>query len=187
MPSPRRRTDRVRPAVSVLRLGHRAGRDPRLTTHLALTARAFGAERLYLNPPDPELAARIAAVARTWGGSFEVEGVPNWRLPLQGFPGAVVHLTMYGEPLEQRLAEMAAKPRLLIVVGGAKVPGDVYARATWNIAIGHQPHSEVAALAVVLDRLIGAPSAKSWAGAERVIVPQRRGKKVRAARSRRRG
>ena len=184
MPSPRRRTERRRPAVSVLRLGHRAGRDPRLTTHLALTARAFGAERLYLNPPDAELAARIASVSRTWGGSFEVEGAPNWRLPLQEFEGGVVHLTMYGEPFERRLAEIAAQHKLLVVVGGAKVPGDVYARATWNIAVGHQPHSEVAALAIVLDRLVGPPRAKSWAGAERVIVPQRRGKKVRAARSR---
>jgi len=187
MPSPRRRTSLSRPAVSVLRLGHRAGRDPRLTTHLALTARAFGAERLYLNPPDPELAARVAAVGRTWGGSFEVVGAPNWRVPLQEFPEAVVHLTMYGEPLERRFAEIARAPRLLVVVGGAKVPGDLYKRATWNLAVGHQPHSEVAALAIVLDRLLGTPGPKAWAGAERVIVPQARGKKVRTARSRRPG
>ncbi len=55
---PPRSATRSAPAdVSVLRLGHRAGRDPRLTTHVALAARAFGARRLYLEPPDPALAA----------------------------------------------------------------------------------------------------------------------------------
>ena len=34
--------------VWVLRLGHRPFRDQRLTTHVALTARAFGAEGMIL-------------------------------------------------------------------------------------------------------------------------------------------
>ena len=33
--------------VEILRLGHRISRDPRLSTHLALTARAFLASKLY--------------------------------------------------------------------------------------------------------------------------------------------
>ena len=180
MPSPRPRTSARRPAVCVLRLGHRAGRDPRLTTHLALTARAFGAERLYLQPPDADLARRLAAVARTWGGGFEVVGVENWREVVRDFDGAVVHLTMYGEPLERRLRAMARRARLLIVVGGAKVPAEVYGRATWNVAVGHQPHSEVAALAVLLERLLGVPGPGHWSGAEREIVPTARGKRVRS-------
>jgi tRNA (cytidine56-2'-O)-methyltransferase len=147
---PPRRPRSTGPAISVLRLGHRAGRDPRLTTHVALTARAFGAERLYLHPPDPALAERVAAVGRTWGGGFEILGAPDWRSVVRSFDGGVVHLTMYGEPMAKRLPLLRRQHRLLVVVGGAKVPSEAYERATWNVAVGHQPHSEVAALAVLL-------------------------------------
>ena len=34
--------------VSVLRLGHRRERDKRITSHLGLTARAFGADEVIL-------------------------------------------------------------------------------------------------------------------------------------------
>mgnify|MGYP000624387395 CR=1 FL=1 len=34
--------------VTVLRLGHRPGRDERMTTHVGLTARALGADRVIL-------------------------------------------------------------------------------------------------------------------------------------------
>jgi tRNA (cytidine56-2'-O)-methyltransferase len=175
---PRRPPRSKGPSVSVLRLGHRAGRDPRLTTHVALTARALGAERLYLHPPDDELAGRVAAVGRTRGGSFEVIGAPDWKSVVREFDGGVVHLTMYGEPIEKRLALLRRQPRLLVLVGGAKVPAEAYQRATWNIAVGHQPHSEVAALAVLLERLRGVPGPGAWAGARRTVVPQVRGKRV---------
>ena len=33
--------------IEVLRLSHRIGRDPRLSTHVILTARAFGASKTY--------------------------------------------------------------------------------------------------------------------------------------------
>ena len=34
--------------VAVLRLGHRPGRDNRMTTHVGLTARALGADRVII-------------------------------------------------------------------------------------------------------------------------------------------
>jgi tRNA (cytidine56-2'-O)-methyltransferase len=175
---PRRPPRSTGPSVSVLRLGHRAGRDPRLTTHVALTARALGAERLYLHPPDADLAERVAAVGRTWGGRFEVVGAPDWKAVVREFDGGIVHLTMYGEPIEQRLAVLRRQRRLLVVVGGAKVPAEAYERATWNVAVGHQPHSEVAALAVLLERLRGVPGPGAWPGARRAVVPMSRGKRV---------
>jgi tRNA (cytidine56-2'-O)-methyltransferase len=46
------------------------------------------------------------------------------------------------------------------------------------VAVGHQPHSEVAALAVVLDRILGVPGPGPWKGARRSVVPMARGKKV---------
>jgi tRNA (cytidine56-2'-O)-methyltransferase len=174
-----RRDRRARPPeISVLRLGHRPGRDPRLTTHVALAARALGAERLYLEPPDEALARRVEAVARSWGGTFEVVGVSNWKEVVRSFDGTVVHLTMYGVPLDRALPRLRKAKRLLVVVGGAKVPSELYRRAGLNVAVGHQPHSEVAAVAILLDRLKGLPPPGPWPGARQAIVPRARGKRV---------
>ncbi|MHB8351844.1 MAG: tRNA (cytidine(56)-2'-O)-methyltransferase [Thermoplasmata archaeon] len=173
------------PAVTVLRIGHRPGRDPRLTTHLGLAARALGAERMLLNPPDGALAARLDALTRRWGGSFPVLGVSDWKRELKEHPGEVVHLTMYGQPMERLLPRLKRRPRLLIVVGGAKVPHELYRLADFNVAVGHQPHSEVAALAILLDRLGGVPGPGAWPGATQVIVPRAHGKCVRTAPGRR--
>ena len=167
-----------RPEVEVLRLGHRPARDARLSTHVALVSRAFGAQRLWLNPPDPGLAERIAAVGRRFGGRFAVVPAPDWRGVVRAFDGEVVHLTMYGEPLARVLPRLRRARRLLLVVGGAKVPADLYGRAGCNVAVGAQPHSEVAALAVLLDRLRGLPAPGAWPGAEQVIVPTARGKRL---------
>ncbi len=181
---PPRSATRSAPAdVSVLRLGHRAGRDPRLTTHVALAARAFGARRLYLEPPDPALADRLAAVGRRWGGGFEVVGIRDWRRLLREFTGTVVHLTMYGEPLARLLPRLRRAGPLLVVVGGAKVPADLYRLASVNVAVGHQPHSEVAAVSVFLERLRGLPAPGAWPGATDEIVPTARGKRVRPVRA----
>ena len=177
---PPRRARRAGPLdVRVLRLGHRAGRDPRLTTHVALTARAFGARILYLEPPDRALADRLAAVNARWGGEFQVEGIHDWRRLVREFPGPVLHLTMYGEPIARVARRLPRQGPILVVVGGAKVPADLFRRATINVAVGHQPHSEVAALAVVLDRLLGVPGPGAWPGATHAIRPSRRGKEVR--------
>jgi len=166
------------PEVELLRVGHRAGRDPRLTTHLALAARAFGAARMYLHPPDPDLAKRLDAVALRWGGSFRVVPTDDWKKLVRAYPGAVVHLTMYGEPLERILPQMRKEPRLLLVVGGAKVPSELYRLSRWNVGVGHQPHSEVAAVAVTLVRLFGVPDARPFSRARQRVVPQSRGKRV---------
>ncbi len=180
--SRRKRTRRARPRVSVLRVGHRVGRDPRLTTHLALAARALGAERMYLHPADPALAARVAAVVADWGGAFEVVGVDSWKAVVRAAPGPVVHLTMYGLPFERVLPRFARAPDLLVVVGGAKVPADLYRLADANVAVGSQPHSEVAALAIVLDRLLGGPRDAAPPGARLRVRPRAKGKNVEVVR-----
>ncbi len=177
--APRPRSRRPLPEVSVLRVGHRPGRDPRLTTHLALAARALGATRLYLNPPDEAIRERLAKVTADWGGTFSVVPSPEWRSVVRSHDGPVVHLTMYGLPLDPLLPKLRRAPRVLIVVGGAKVPADLYGLATHNVAIGHQPHSEVAALAVILDRIRGPPGPERFRGARRRVVPTARGKRVR--------
>ncbi|MGP8159452.1 MAG: tRNA (cytidine(56)-2'-O)-methyltransferase [Thermoplasmata archaeon] len=173
------------PEVSVLRVGHRPGRDPRLTTHVALAARAFGARRMYLHPRDDALAERIAAVTDRWGGDFAVVPVDDWKSLLRTFPGTVVHLTMYGLPLEKNLPRLARLRRILLVVGGAKVPPELYRRAKYNVAVGHQPHSEVAAVAVTLERLLGLPLPARPGAAPQRIVPSARGKRIVGGRRRR--
>ncbi len=133
---------------------------------------------MFLHPPDPDLAARIAAVAERWGGEFQVLPAAEWRAAVKGFDGKVVHLTMYGLPLERVLPRLARARRILLVVGGAKVPPDLYRLAGYNVAVGHQPHSEVAALAVALERLLGLPGPDREPGARQRVVPRARGKRV---------
>jgi len=166
------------PAVEVLRVGHRPGRDPRLSTHVALVARAFGARRLYLHPPDDHVARSLAALRERWGGTFDVVPAPSWRMVVHDAPGPVVHLTMYGQPLARLLPRLRRARELLLVVGGAKVPPRLYGDATFNVSVGSQPHSEVAALAIVLRELLGLPGSRPFRGARQRIVPRARGKSV---------
>ena len=133
---------------------------------------------MYLEPPDPELATRLREVGERWGGRFEVVPTEDWRAVIRAFDGPVVHLTMYGEPLAKVEPRLASARRILLVVGGAKVPARLYGLATFNVAVGHQPHSEVAAVAIVLARLRGVPGPGAWPGARQRIVPQARGKKM---------
>ena len=68
----------------------------------------------------------------------------------------------------------------MIVVGAEKVPKDVFAMADYNIAVGNQPHSEVSALGVLLDRIQrGKQFELKLTDPERVIIPQEQGKNVR--------
>lgn len=168
--------------VAVLRLGHRPGRDNRMTTHVGLTARALGADRVILsgNASDPK--ATIEDITERFGGPFAVELTENHRQVLREWPGIVVHLTMYGLPVQDVEASIRvdreSKP-VLIVVGAEKVPFDVYERADYNVGVTNQPHSEVAGLAVFLDRLFeGAELDREWTDATHRVVPKETGKKV---------
>ncbi len=164
--------------IAVLRLGHRPARDKRVTTHVALTARAFGADAVLVSTKDAGLERGLRSVTAKFGGPFEVRtGVP-WREVVRTWKGAIVHLTMYGEPMEDVLPRIPTDADLLIVVGAEKVPRAVFDLATFNVSVGNQPHSEVAALAVFLDRLLqGAGLRRAFRGRLRV-VPSKRGKNV---------
>ncbi len=163
--------------ITILRIGHRPARDKRVTTHVALTARAFGAQRVWVDAKDSGLEKTVRSLVRRFGGPFEIEtGVP-WRSALRDFRGTKVHLTMYGERLEDALPRIPRED-LLVVVGAEKVPAELYRLADVNVAVGNQPHSEVAALAVFLDRLLeGAGLRREFQGSLR-IRPSARGKDV---------
>jgi len=142
--------------VAVLRLGHRPERDKRITTHVGLVARAFGAEEMLLVGRDEKLVAGLEDVAERWGGDFQVRQVSSWKHEARRWKeagGKIVHLTMYGTPFSESIDEIRRSEALMVVVGAEKVPPEIYEMADWNVGVGNQPHSEVAALAVFLDRL----------------------------------
>lgn len=166
--------------VYVLRLGHRPERDKRISTHVALTARAFGAKGIYFDKFDEHVFESVRDVVKRWGGNFFIEHA-NWRKLLKEFQGTKVHLTMYGIPLTEKIEELKKKEKILVIVGAEKVPAEVYELADYNISIGNQPHSEVAALAVFLDRLLnGKVFELKFEDAEIEVVPSDRGKVVRS-------
>jgi tRNA (cytidine56-2'-O)-methyltransferase len=145
---------------------------------VALTARAFGADAILVSTRDVGLERSIHGVVRRFGGDFRIETGVKWRRVLKEFPGTRVHLTMYGQRFEEVVPRLRGRD-VLVVVGAEKVPREVYDLADWNVAIGNQPHSEVAALAIFLDRVLGrrAWDRGDFAGRVR-IRPSPRGKDV---------
>jgi len=176
------------PKVVVLRWGHRPQRDLRLTTHVALTARVLGASGIILTDiEDRRNKETVEKVAKNWGGPFFFEmGIP-WKKAVKDWKakgGIVVHLTAYGENMEtsdvlQRIK--ASGKDILVIVGSQKVPREFFSEAVsdFNVAIGNQPHSECASLAIFLDRFFeGKELTKSFENAKVRIIPQKRGKKT---------
>jgi len=168
--------------VCVLRLGHRPFRDKRVTTHVGLASRAFGADGMYLAADDPGIAGSIRDVAARWGGDFFIEDGVSWKRCVREWKergGCVVHLTMYGLPMKEVIGEIRGRDELLVVVGAEKVPGEVYGLADYNVSVTSQPHSEVSGVAVFLDHLFeGAELDRTYPGAELAIVPSRDGKRT---------
>ncbi|MHA1606460.1 MAG: tRNA (cytidine(56)-2'-O)-methyltransferase [Candidatus Freyarchaeota archaeon] len=172
------------PRIVVLRLGHRLIRDARVSTHLALVARAFGAsEVIFPDTSDMKLVENVEDVVRRFGGSFKVSVGGSWRSIVESWlssGGIVVHLTMYGIPLPKVIDEIRSSGKdLMVVVGGAKVPREVYSLATYNVSVTNQPHSEIAALAVFLDYYHqGKEFYFNFENAKIKVVPSPSGKKV---------
>ncbi len=167
-----------RPRIMILRLNHRPGRDARVTTHVALAARALGAGGMYLHGEDQGVIDTIAGVSERFGGGFTVEHTSEWRKLMREWDGVTVHLTMYGERLDDAVVRIPRDRDILVVVGSAKVPREAYELARHNVSVGNQPHSEVSAVALFLDRLRGQPDLYPPRAGAVEIVPQARGKMV---------
>ena len=52
--------------ITVLRIGHRIGRDKRITTHVALVARAFGADSIIIDSQDKKIEDTINSICNRW-------------------------------------------------------------------------------------------------------------------------
>ena len=175
--------------VDVLRLGYRRGRDPRITTHLALVGRAFGADRFLLaGDEDQDMFDNLKSVEQRFGKGLECEYLKSpmgWLRKFveedagDGSPGVAVHLTMYGEPFREAIPKIRRDRPLVVIVGGAKVPGEVFKLSQYNVAVGNQPHSEVAALALFMDEWFGGGAAeRSFPEAKLIIEGTNQGKIV---------
>jgi tRNA (cytidine56-2'-O)-methyltransferase len=167
--------------VVVLRLGHRPSRDKRVSTHLLLAARAFGSEKgYYTGTRDNSLEESIRKITVDWGGNFTLNYAHSWKDVTKNWEGRIVHLTMYGIPFLDIVEEIRfdESPKL-VIVGGAKVPGEIYNTAHWNVAVTNQPHSEVSALAIFLHEFYqGKELGLEFPGARLKVIPQARGKKL---------
>ena len=172
------------PRLSVLRLGHRRDRDKRITSHLGLTARAFGADEIVLaGDRDPSALETWDSVTERFGGNFESryeESPLSWlRSTSKCGEATIVHLTMYGEAWRDTTPSIPTDKPAVVVVGGTKVPSEVFHLSDYNISVGNQPHSEVAALAVFLDSWLGPLEPKSkFEGAQIKVLPSASGKIV---------
>ena len=142
--------------IIVLRIGHRPFRDSRVTTHVALTARALGADGVIVaDNEDKPLEATVRDVAKRFGGHFQINTGKKWRRAVQEWKeqgGMLVHLTAYGLRLPETIDEIRGSTRdVMVVVGSEKMHGEMFNLADWNVSVTNQPMSEVAALAVFLD------------------------------------
>ncbi|MFN3653945.1 MAG: tRNA (cytidine(56)-2'-O)-methyltransferase [Candidatus Nitrosotenuis sp.] len=167
--------------IEVLRIGQRLVRDDRVTTHVALVARAFGASKIFMNEVNPEIKDTLEKVNRSWGGGFELEFIDDWKkiLRTKKKSAKIVHLTMYGENVNYVQEKLRNEDEILVVVGAEKVPREVYDYADYNVAVGNQPHSEISALAIILDRIQnGKQFNVKYSNARLEIVPSKKGKKV---------
>ncbi|MCK4883901.1 MAG: tRNA (cytidine(56)-2'-O)-methyltransferase [Candidatus Diapherotrites archaeon] len=175
--------------ITILRLGHRVSRDKRVSTHLGLVARTFGADKiLYSGEKDEKLLSSIQKVSETWGGKFNAEYCENPLKTIKEFKkntGKIVHLTMYGELHTDTLKKIKTETNLLIVVGGQKVPIEIYKESNYNTSIGNQPHSEISALAIFLhDHFKGNELKRKFEDSKITIEPNTCGKAIKTEKNR---
>ena len=164
--------------ITVLRIGHRITRDKRITTHVALVARAFGADNIIISTKDTKIKENIESICRRFGGEFKIETGLDYKKIIKQWRGAIVHLTMYGEELDKSINKINKSKDLLIIVGAEKVPPQIYDMADFNVSVGNQPHSEVAALAIFLDRFTKGKWQEKQFNGKIEILPCNKGKKV---------
>ena len=172
--------------IKLLRLGHRIHRDHRTTTHCALVARAFGSsEMYYCGNEDDSLQSSIKKVNESWGGDFSVTYVKSWKSFINKCKkenNFIILCTMYGKnipDLESELRSILDNHDIMIIIGSEKIPPELINLSDINVAISNQPHSEVAALAILLDRLSqGKQLNLKFTDSKLNIIPQEKGKSI---------
>jgi tRNA (cytidine56-2'-O)-methyltransferase len=134
-----------------------------------------------MNEVNPEIKETLDSVNKSWGSDFEIEFIEEWRKVIKSKKkdSKIIHLTMYGQNINKVAEKIKQEKNILVVVGAEKVPRDVYENADYNVAVGNQPHSEISALAILLDRIQnGKQFDAKYDNAKLQIVPTKKGKKV---------
>ncbi|MEM4327225.1 MAG: tRNA (cytidine(56)-2'-O)-methyltransferase [Candidatus Diapherotrites archaeon] len=168
--------------INVLRYGHRHVRDFRVTSHCCLVARAFGVEKIeIIGEKDTKIIETLTSINEKWGDTCKIEFFENWKERLKfykklGF--TIIHLTMYGIPIQEIEKEIKTKKNILVIIGSQKVEREVYEMSDYNISITTQPHSEIAALAVFLDRVQEGKELTKQFNGKIKIIPTPKGKKI---------
>jgi tRNA (cytidine56-2'-O)-methyltransferase len=169
--------------VNLLRLNHRLERDKRVTTHLFLAARALGVESaFYSGQKDKRIEDNLAKIRKYWGGTFKARHILNWKKNTKKWKETkdIIHLTMYGLPIQNVIAQIRESSRdKVVIVGGAKVLGLTYKIADWNVSITSQPHSEISALSIFLHEVFkGKELVQIPKNALLRIIPQKDSKRI---------
>ena len=168
--------------IIVLRLNHRIARDPRLSTHVALTSRAFLADKLYYSgQKDSSLELSVNKINEKFGSKFSIEFLENPIKFLQQNKDkfSVVHLTVYGLNVKNEIKKIKKNKNLIIIVGGEKVEPIYYKLSDYNISVTSQPISEVSALAIFLHLLNdGKELDNNFKNSKLKIIGLERGKRV---------
>ncbi len=140
---------------------------------------------MYMTDVDEEIKNTINKVNNSWGGlsEFNLKIIDDWKGLVKEWKkneGKIIHLTMYGLQINKVIEEVKSlEQKILVIIGAEKVPKEIYFLADYNISIGNQPHSEIAALAVFLDRLFdGKQFDKRFSDGKMKIIPAEKGKNV---------
>ncbi|MFA5049587.1 MAG: tRNA (cytidine(56)-2'-O)-methyltransferase [Candidatus Micrarchaeia archaeon] len=166
--------------IVVLRLGHRIPRDERISTHVGLVSRAFGADGMfYTGQKDEGLEKSIKKIAEEWGKTFKIEYCKNGlklskEFKKKGF--SLIHLTMYGKNMTEKIDNIRKNKNLLIIIGGAQVEREYFEICDYNLGIGNQPHSEVSALAIFLHEYFEGKQLETEFFGKKKIIPSEREK-----------
>ena len=101
--------------IEVMRIGQRVVRDDRVTTHVALVARAFGANTILMTEVNPDIKETLEKINNTWGGNFSIEFIDSWKPVLKmkkenGFK--IVHLSMYGEKINDIQSDLRKEDKI---------------------------------------------------------------------------
>src|SRR3989344_4749360 len=108
--------------VEIFRLSHRLPRDQRISTHIGLVARAFGASSVfYSGMKDSSMENSISNITSKFGGPFSIEYIKEEikfikQKSKDGFK--IIHLTMYGIPIQKKITAIKRNRKILIIVGG---------------------------------------------------------------------
>ena len=169
--------------IVVLRYGHRTVRDYRVSSHCCLVARAFGAKKIeIIGDKDESIKTTLNSVNSRWGKGATVAFFDSWRKRVTFYKKKgyiIIQLTMYGLAAQDVEKEIRKHKKLLVIIGSQKVERGVYENSDYNVSVTLQPHSEIAALAVFLDRIQeGKELVNEYPGAKIEVKPINKGKCV---------